>query len=58
MIYDFDPDDNDDELRGFEAEQRRREAEFHERAATVALAFAGVMAVATVVVLFWRCVLP
>jgi hypothetical protein len=51
MIDDFDPDDDDDELR-------RLEAEFHERAATVALTFAVVMAVATVVVLFWRCVLP
>jgi hypothetical protein len=47
MIYDFDPNDDDDELR-------RREAEFHEKAAYVALVFAVVMAVAMVLVLFWR----
>ncbi len=57
MIYDFDPDDDDDELRGFEAEQRRREAEFHEIAAYVALAFAVVMALGMVLVLLWRGIL-
>jgi hypothetical protein len=57
MIYGFDPDDDDDELRGFEAEQRRREAEFHETAAYVALAFAVVMALGMVLVLLWRGIL-